>query len=132
MLDRAPEFLLPSVKGVPATFYERYCGRPAAVVLAHGPALAHCYDAVARTAGLYLVTAEGGSLPGAAHLASAFGETLPGPDAPAIVLLFRPTLQCAARLVGPRVEEVIASLAELAGVRHVLLSFMWGDEVSRL
>ena len=35
--DRLPELLLPPVKGVPSTFYERFCGRPAVVLIAHSP-----------------------------------------------------------------------------------------------
>lgn len=32
--ERVPELLLPPVNGVPATFYERYCGRPAVILIA--------------------------------------------------------------------------------------------------
>ncbi|MGL1832277.1 2OG-Fe(II) oxygenase family protein [Rhodocyclaceae bacterium SMB388] len=33
--ERAPEFLLPPEDGMLTTFYERYCGRPAVLLLAH-------------------------------------------------------------------------------------------------
>ncbi len=33
--DRAPEFLLPAEDGMLTTFYERYCGRPTVLLLAH-------------------------------------------------------------------------------------------------
>ena len=36
--ERAPELMLPAQDGIPVSFYERFCGRPTVVLIAHSPA----------------------------------------------------------------------------------------------
>ncbi|MGF1574496.1 MAG: hypothetical protein ACFCU9_00920, partial [Cyanophyceae cyanobacterium] len=35
--ERAPELMLPAQDGIPVSFYERFCGRPTVVLIAHSP-----------------------------------------------------------------------------------------------
>ncbi len=35
--ERAPELMLPAQNGIPVSFYERFCGRPTVVLIAHSP-----------------------------------------------------------------------------------------------
>lgn len=139
--DRAPEFLLPPEDGMLTSFYERYCGRPTVLLLAHEP------DAFVPFAPLGESIALLGLLPGASgvkipavipamqdhgRLTTMLG--LPkkrdeGQEAPQVRLLDRqPDAGGAIVFSGALLHE---ATDVTRGTRHVLLTFMWGDEATR-
>ena len=74
--QRVPDFLLVASDGTHSGFYERYCGRPAVLLLA--PDAGSCSGLLAAT------TFEPGRwafscIPDAGELAATLGETLPSP-----------------------------------------------------
>ncbi|MFW5452157.1 2OG-Fe(II) oxygenase [Thioalkalivibrio sulfidiphilus] len=118
--ERAPEFLLPPVDGVPSTFYERFCGRPAVLLLgADAQSLAPFASLGARAGVMGLVPGHGGKAIEASipvmgddgRIARALGESYPARGALAWVL--DGTLRLVARLPDADADTVAAWLDTL-------------------
>ena len=118
--ERAPEFLLPPVDGVPATFYERFCGRPAVLLLgADVEALAPFAPLAGRGGVMGLVPGRGGAAVEAAvpamgddgRLASALDEQYP--CAGVLALVLDGTLRLVARMPAAELASVCALLDQL-------------------
>jgi hypothetical protein len=118
--ERIPEFLLPPVDGVPSTFYERFCGRPAVLLLgADGQALAPFAALTKRFGVMGLVPGPSGaaveaSIPAMGddgRLASALDEQYPARGAVAWVL--DETLRLVARMPAAEPANVCALLVGL-------------------
>ncbi|HSP00116.1 MAG TPA: 2OG-Fe(II) oxygenase [Thioalkalivibrio sp.] len=118
--ERAPEFLLPSVGGVPTTFYERYCGRPAVLLLgANAQALAPFARLAERIGVMGLVSGPGGvameaqvpAMGDDGRLARALDEQYP--DQGAVAWVLDGTLRLVARVPAAETEDVCALLDTL-------------------
>jgi predicted 2-oxoglutarate/Fe(II)-dependent dioxygenase YbiX len=118
--ERAPEFLLPPVDGVPSTFYERYCGRPAVLLLgADARALAPFAALGSRIGVMGLVPGPGGVAVEAAvpamgddgRLSRALGEQYPGQGVVAWIL--DTTLRLVARVPEAKLADVDAVLNQM-------------------
>ncbi|WP_026289965.1 2OG-Fe(II) oxygenase family protein [Thioalkalivibrio sulfidiphilus] len=117
--ERVPEFLLPPVGGVPTTFYERYCGRPAVLLLgADAQALAPFAPLAQRVDVMGLVPGPGGKAVEApvpamgddGRLARALDEQYPSQGA--VAWLLDGTLRRVARVPASRAEDVCSLLDE--------------------
>lgn len=117
----APEFLLPPLDGVPATFYERYCGRPAVVVLAAQVEQLSRFAALSGSVGLMgIVPGAGGEALAAdipalgddGRLARAFGEA-PDQSGP-VAWVLDPTLRLIRRIESPDLSRLTLALEGLA------------------
>jgi predicted 2-oxoglutarate/Fe(II)-dependent dioxygenase YbiX len=121
--ERAPEFLLPPVGGVPTSFYERFCGRPVVLLLgADAQALAPFASLEKRAAVMGLMPGRGGeameanipALGDDGRIARSMGETYPERGVVAWVL--NETLHLTARLCDADPQSVHAALQALPPV----------------